>query len=70
LKVYGIAALRQLREQQAAEPDPPVDEVAARSEADQELLGSPDTENETDDEQDAFEALYEAWIDFGMESGG
>jgi len=64
--VYGIEALRRYREQQAAVGDPAAER--ALSEAHEENVQSSCIESEIDDGDDAFEALYEAWIDLGMES--
>jgi hypothetical protein len=70
VKFYGMEALRQIREQQAAEPASGMkhngDQEAAAEQADESIV----IEEGTEDEGDAFEELYEAWIDFGMESGG
>jgi hypothetical protein len=67
---YGIEALRQLREQQAIGLNLPPAQEWFQSEADNITREGIGIDDEVGGADDDFEAMYEAWIDFGMESGG
>ncbi len=70
MKLYGMEALRQFREQQATEPGSGIKHNSDQKPAAEPVNESVVAEEETEDEGNAFEELYEAWIDRGMESGG